>query len=101
MKINILFNAILVLTGSIFCRAQSLQTYIKSQNSFVPVSPEANQLMKYIDYPVNNFTGNANVEVPCLRLKAKEYKFLFPYPTMREEALKSMNWQVRLVSVGR
>jgi len=43
--------------------------HIKSLNSYVPGSPESGQLMKYMDYPVNLFTGTPQIEIPIYTLQ--------------------------------
>jgi YD repeat-containing protein len=47
------------------------QTYLKTMNSYVSGSPEAAQIMKYTDYPVNLFTGTPEISVPIYTLVGK------------------------------
>ncbi len=43
---------------------QSFANYIKALNSYVAVAPESSQIMRAIDFPVNLFTGTANINLP-------------------------------------
>lgn len=52
--------------------AQPSADYIKMMNSYVPGSPEATQIMKYIDYPVNLYTGTPNVSYPLHTISGKD-----------------------------
>jgi len=46
-------------------------SYLKSMNSYVSGSPEAAQIMKYADYPVNLFTGTPEISIPIYNLTGK------------------------------
>jgi len=45
--------------------------YVKTLNSYVAGSPEASQLMRYQDYPVNLFTGTPQIAIPIYTLSGK------------------------------
>ncbi len=48
---------------------QTFQNYLKALNSYVAVAPESGQLMRAIDFPVNLFTGTANVALPIYNVR--------------------------------
>lgn len=66
--------AFLLLLGFISPRSFS-QTpsdlYLKTLNSYVAGSPEASQIMKYQDYPINLFTGTPQIGIPVYTLTGK------------------------------
>lgn len=56
---------------SLFGQNNPIPQYIEGMNSFVPVAPEAAQIMKYVDYPVNYFTGTTNISIPIYTVNGK------------------------------
>jgi YD repeat-containing protein len=55
---------LLLLLNSFTVFAQPADEYVKTMNSLVPVSPEAAQIMKYVDYPVTLYTGTPQIALP-------------------------------------
>jgi hypothetical protein len=55
----------------VFSQTPPSDTYLKSMNSFLPGSPEAAQIMKYQDYPVNLFTGVPEISIPIFTVSGK------------------------------
>jgi YD repeat-containing protein len=45
--------------------------YLQSLNSLVTGSPESTQMMKYLDYPVNLFTGTPQISFPIAEVAGK------------------------------
>lgn len=57
--------------GAAYGQDNPVTSYIDGMNSFVPVAPEAAQIMKYVDYPVNYFTGTPNISIPLYTVNGK------------------------------
>lgn len=57
--------------GAAYGQDNPVTSYIEGMNSFVPVAPEAAQIMKYVDYPVNYFTGTPNISIPLYTVNGK------------------------------
>ncbi|KAA5536540.1 hypothetical protein F0919_02405 [Taibaiella lutea] len=49
--------------------------YLKMMNSYVPGSPEAAQIIKYQDFPVNLFTGTPDISIPIYNAAGKGISF--------------------------
>lgn len=56
---------------SLGAMAQPSGAYLNTLNSYMPGSPEAAQMRKYQDYPVNLFTGTPSISVPIYTLMGK------------------------------
>jgi len=63
MKKNLLLW-LLLLGAGLSSDAQPSGDYVKTLNSYVPGSPEAAQIIKYVDYPVDLFTGTPQISIP-------------------------------------
>lgn len=50
--------------------AQNPQSYIPTEYSIIPPSPEVASLMKYIDFPVSMFTGQPSISLPLYTIKS-------------------------------
>ena len=65
----ILFFAIVLLSASrSFAQINSTQSPMVN----LPAAPEASALKEYIDIPVSEYTGTANVNIPLHTFKTKE-----------------------------
>lgn len=62
---------VLQIPTAIHAQTASQDDYIKNLNSIVPVSPEAAQLMKSIDFPVNLFTGSPDITIPLYTIQGQ------------------------------
>lgn len=62
---------VVLLCAGPLMHGQTLENYVKNLNSYVQVAPEASQLMKAIDYPVNLFTGSPTVSLPLYTVEGK------------------------------
>ncbi len=59
-----LFVCVLVVHPLFAQAEQPSAAYMRSLNSYVRGAPETSQMMKFIDYPVNLFTGTPNISLP-------------------------------------
>lgn len=67
---SLLFISIFIQSTLLY--GQSTGDYIKRLNSLLPVSPNANSIMKYGDIPVNLSNGIPSIEIPVFTLNEKD-----------------------------
>lgn len=63
--------ALLLCINQAYGQAQPAAEYLKSMNSFVAGSPEAAQIMKYQNYPVDLFSGTPQISYPIYTVQGK------------------------------
>ncbi|AFD05319.1 hypothetical protein [Solitalea canadensis] len=71
MSFSRLLCLLILLYPNLTLKGQDVTGY---RPNFLPVSPDASQLFKYIDIPVNLYTGVPNIQVPLYEISENDLK---------------------------
>ncbi len=75
MKTNIkkVFFVFLFIHSFNFLEAQSDAQFVAAMPNILPTTPEISGLLRYLEYPVNLYTGLVDISIPLYEIKTKDF----------------------------